>query len=169
MAPITTRLRRWLRRFSERDWCISVQGGNSAAGVYAAILTGYGFHPRAIPLLVPADFWSRPPRIRGGTHRQTRPVHPFAKPAEPSRCARIALRFDIATWAWFISVGSVGAKLAAFAPSIWRLPRHCAPAARANGDVDADRADRLPARTTVGVTHLARGGIVEVDLIARLS
>ena len=29
--------------------------------------------------------------------------------------------------------------------------------------------DRLPARTTVGVTHLARGGIVEVDLIARLS
>jgi 2-iminobutanoate/2-iminopropanoate deaminase len=27
--------------------------------------------------------------------------------------------------------------------------------------------DRLPARTTVGVTHLARGGIVEVDLIAR--
>jgi intracellular septation protein len=27
----------------------------------------------------------------------------------------IALRFDIATWAWFISVGSVGAKLAAFA------------------------------------------------------
>jgi hypothetical protein len=26
--------------------------------------------------------------------------------------------------------------------------------------------DRLPARTTVGVTHLARGGIVEVDLIA---
>jgi len=30
-------------------------------------------------------------------------------------------------------------------------------------------ADRLPARTTVGVTHLARGGIVEVDLIARRS
>ena len=29
--------------------------------------------------------------------------------------------------------------------------------------------DRLPARTTVGVTFLARGGIVEVDLIARLS
>jgi reactive intermediate/imine deaminase len=28
-------------------------------------------------------------------------------------------------------------------------------------------ADRLPARTTVGVTRLARGGIVEVDLIAR--
>jgi 2-iminobutanoate/2-iminopropanoate deaminase len=28
-------------------------------------------------------------------------------------------------------------------------------------------ADRLPARTTVGVTHLARGGIVEIDLIAR--
>jgi enamine deaminase RidA (YjgF/YER057c/UK114 family) len=28
------------------------------------------------------------------------------------------------------------------------------------------RPDRLPARTTVGVTHLARGGIVEVDLIA---
>ena len=27
----------------------------------------------------------------------------------------IALRFDIATWAWFISVGSVGAKLTAFA------------------------------------------------------
>ena len=27
----------------------------------------------------------------------------------------IALRFDITTWAWFISVGSVGAKLAAFA------------------------------------------------------
>ena len=27
----------------------------------------------------------------------------------------IALRFDFATWAWFISVGSVGAKLAAFA------------------------------------------------------
>jgi 2-iminobutanoate/2-iminopropanoate deaminase len=26
--------------------------------------------------------------------------------------------------------------------------------------------DRLPARTTVGVTHLARGGIVEIDLIA---
>jgi reactive intermediate/imine deaminase len=26
--------------------------------------------------------------------------------------------------------------------------------------------DRLPARTTVGVTHLARGGIVEVDMIA---
>jgi 2-iminobutanoate/2-iminopropanoate deaminase len=29
--------------------------------------------------------------------------------------------------------------------------------------------DRLPARTTVGVTHLARGGIVELDLIARRS
>jgi len=28
---------------------------------------------------------------------------------------------------------------------------------------------QLPARTTVGVTHLARGGIVEVDLIARRS
>src|SRR6516165_7178700 len=27
----------------------------------------------------------------------------------------IALRFDFVTWAWFISVGSVGAKLAAFA------------------------------------------------------
>jgi 2-iminobutanoate/2-iminopropanoate deaminase len=27
--------------------------------------------------------------------------------------------------------------------------------------------NRLPARTTVGVTHLARGGIVEVDLIAK--
>ncbi|MBV8531703.1 MAG: septation protein IspZ [Candidatus Eremiobacteraeota bacterium] len=27
----------------------------------------------------------------------------------------IALRFDFATWAWFISVGSVGAKLALFA------------------------------------------------------
>ena len=27
-------------------------------------------------------------------------------------------------------------------------------------------ADRLPARTTVGVTHLARGGTVEIDLIA---
>jgi len=25
---------------------------------------------------------------------------------------------------------------------------------------------RLPARTTVGVTHLARGGIVEIDMIA---
>ena len=25
---------------------------------------------------------------------------------------------------------------------------------------------RLPARTTVGVTHLARGGIVEIDLVA---
>ena len=28
-------------------------------------------------------------------------------------------------------------------------------------------ADRLPARTTVGVTALARGGVVEVDMIAR--
>jgi reactive intermediate/imine deaminase len=28
-------------------------------------------------------------------------------------------------------------------------------------------ADRLPTRTTVGVTHLARNGIVEIDLIAR--
>jgi len=28
-------------------------------------------------------------------------------------------------------------------------------------------ADRLPARTTVGVTALARGGIIEIDLIAR--
>jgi 2-iminobutanoate/2-iminopropanoate deaminase len=28
-------------------------------------------------------------------------------------------------------------------------------------------AGRLPARTTVGVTHLARGGIVEIDLIAK--
>jgi reactive intermediate/imine deaminase len=26
---------------------------------------------------------------------------------------------------------------------------------------------RLPARTTVGVTHLARGGIIEIDMIAR--
>lgn len=26
---------------------------------------------------------------------------------------------------------------------------------------------RLPARTTVGVTHLARGGIVEIDMVAR--
>jgi 2-iminobutanoate/2-iminopropanoate deaminase len=28
-------------------------------------------------------------------------------------------------------------------------------------------ADRLPARTTVGVTALARGGLIEIDLIAR--
>ncbi len=28
-------------------------------------------------------------------------------------------------------------------------------------------ADRLPARTTVGVTGLARGGIIEIDMIAR--
>ncbi|MFI5012366.1 MAG: RidA family protein [Hyphomicrobiales bacterium] len=28
------------------------------------------------------------------------------------------------------------------------------------------KSDRLPARTTVGVTHLARGGIVEIDLVA---
>jgi reactive intermediate/imine deaminase len=27
--------------------------------------------------------------------------------------------------------------------------------------------DRLPARTTVGVTALARGGLIEIDLIAR--
>jgi 2-iminobutanoate/2-iminopropanoate deaminase len=27
--------------------------------------------------------------------------------------------------------------------------------------------DRLPARTTIGVTALARGGIIEIDLIAR--
>ena len=27
--------------------------------------------------------------------------------------------------------------------------------------------DHLPARTTVGVTHLARGGVVEIDLIAK--
>ena len=26
---------------------------------------------------------------------------------------------------------------------------------------------RLPARTTVGVTHLARGAIVEIDMIAQ--
>ena len=30
-------------------------------------------------------------------------------------------------------------------------------------------AGRLPARTTVGVTHLARGGLVEIDLIAARS
>jgi 2-iminobutanoate/2-iminopropanoate deaminase len=30
-------------------------------------------------------------------------------------------------------------------------------------------ANRLPARTTGGVTHLARGGIVEIDLIAKRS
>jgi 2-iminobutanoate/2-iminopropanoate deaminase len=29
--------------------------------------------------------------------------------------------------------------------------------------------NRLPARTTVGVTHLARAGIVEIDLIAKRS
>jgi len=28
-------------------------------------------------------------------------------------------------------------------------------------------AERLPARTTVGVTHLARGGIIEIDLVAK--
>jgi 2-iminobutanoate/2-iminopropanoate deaminase len=28
------------------------------------------------------------------------------------------------------------------------------------------KSDRLPARTTVGVTHLARGGCVEMDMIA---
>jgi reactive intermediate/imine deaminase len=28
-------------------------------------------------------------------------------------------------------------------------------------------ADRLPARTTVGVTALARGGLIEIDMIAR--
>jgi 2-iminobutanoate/2-iminopropanoate deaminase len=27
--------------------------------------------------------------------------------------------------------------------------------------------ERLPARTTVGVTHLARGGIIEIDLVAK--
>jgi hypothetical protein len=31
------------------------QGGNSAAGLCAPILTGYGFHPRATPLLIPAE------------------------------------------------------------------------------------------------------------------
>jgi 2-iminobutanoate/2-iminopropanoate deaminase len=31
------------------------------------------------------------------------------------------------------------------------------------------RPDRLPARTTIGVAHLARGGVVEVDFIARRS
>jgi reactive intermediate/imine deaminase len=30
-------------------------------------------------------------------------------------------------------------------------------------------AGRLPARTTVGVTHLARGGIIEIDMIAARS
>ena len=30
-------------------------------------------------------------------------------------------------------------------------------------------ANRLPARTTVGVTHLARGGIDEIDVIAKRS
>jgi reactive intermediate/imine deaminase len=29
------------------------------------------------------------------------------------------------------------------------------------------RSDRLPARTTIGVTALARGGIVEIDMIAQ--
>jgi 2-iminobutanoate/2-iminopropanoate deaminase len=29
--------------------------------------------------------------------------------------------------------------------------------------------DRLPARTTIGVTGLARGGLVEIDMIARRS
>jgi reactive intermediate/imine deaminase len=29
--------------------------------------------------------------------------------------------------------------------------------------------NRLPARTTVGVTHLARGGVIEIDMIARKS
>jgi reactive intermediate/imine deaminase len=29
------------------------------------------------------------------------------------------------------------------------------------------RPDRLPARTTIGVTALARGGIIEIDMIAR--
>ena len=28
-------------------------------------------------------------------------------------------------------------------------------------------AERLPARTTVGVTHLARGGTIEIDLVAK--
>jgi enamine deaminase RidA (YjgF/YER057c/UK114 family) len=27
--------------------------------------------------------------------------------------------------------------------------------------------DRLPARTTVGVTGLARGGLIEIDMIAK--
>ena len=30
-------------------------------------------------------------------------------------------------------------------------------------------ADRLPARTTIGVTGLARGGIIEIDMIAKRS
>jgi hypothetical protein len=45
---------RWLRRFGEPGWRGSRQGGNSATGLYEAILTACGCHPRAIPLFLPA-------------------------------------------------------------------------------------------------------------------
>jgi len=41
----------------------------------------------------------------------------LGRPARGNRACKpdIALQFDFATWAWFISVGAVGAKLVAFA------------------------------------------------------
>jgi hypothetical protein len=45
---------RWLRRFGERGPRARPQGGDSATGLCATILTACGFHLRAIPLFAPA-------------------------------------------------------------------------------------------------------------------
>jgi intracellular septation protein len=58
----------------------------------------------------------------------------------------IALRFDIAIWAWFISVGSVGTKLAAPC-NMASSGRSCARGShsqRHRGDVQRGRGSRLP-------------------------
>ena len=46
---------RWLKRVGEPGWGLRRQGGNSATGLCAAILTACGFHPWAIPPFLPAQ------------------------------------------------------------------------------------------------------------------
>jgi predicted RNA-binding protein with RPS1 domain len=81
---------RWLRRFGERGRRARPQGGHSATGLCATILTACGFHLRAIPAICPCS-WSRTPRVSGAARRQARQAHSFAKPAEPPRCAPTAM------------------------------------------------------------------------------
>jgi hypothetical protein len=90
---------RWLRRFGERGRRARPEGGDSATGLCATILTACGFHLRATPQCVPCS-WSRTPRVSGAARRQARQAHPFAKLAEPGRCAPMAMssRWYSADW-----------------------------------------------------------------------
>jgi len=76
----------WLRPFGERGWRIRSQGGNSATGLCAAVLTACGIHLRPFR-------YSSSLRLLVSTSQGPRrlALHPFAKLAKPPRCAPTAM------------------------------------------------------------------------------